>query len=166
MYDLIVVGSGPAGLTAAIYARRAEKSVLVLEKETFGGENLHNGYARPFVRSNIWHSADKKDQKITLQWERPTEISRLNLFFDSNLNRFCRSAERDYTDLFYRMVKDYDVYCRAEDGSTRLLCRVRDNFQRVNELSFDPVVTDRITVDLLETHGQEFFSVYEIRCYR
>jgi len=42
MYDLIVVGSGPAGLTAAIYARRAEKSVLVLEKETFGGEITHS----------------------------------------------------------------------------------------------------------------------------
>ncbi len=38
MYDLIVVGAGPAGLTAAIYARRAEKSVLVLDKGMFGGQ--------------------------------------------------------------------------------------------------------------------------------
>lgn len=38
LYDVIIVGAGPAGLTAAIYARRAEKSVLVLEKETFGGQ--------------------------------------------------------------------------------------------------------------------------------
>lgn len=38
MYDLIVVGGGPAGLTAALYARRAGKSVLVIEKETFGGQ--------------------------------------------------------------------------------------------------------------------------------
>lgn len=38
MYDIIVVGAGPAGLTAAIYARRAEKSVLVIEKDTFGGQ--------------------------------------------------------------------------------------------------------------------------------
>lgn len=37
-YDVIVVGGGPAGLTAAIYARRAEKSVLVLEKNGFGGQ--------------------------------------------------------------------------------------------------------------------------------
>ncbi|MBQ1372068.1 MAG: FAD-dependent oxidoreductase [Oscillospiraceae bacterium] len=37
-YDMIVIGAGPAGLTAAIYARRAGKSVLVLEKETFGGQ--------------------------------------------------------------------------------------------------------------------------------
>lgn len=38
IYDVIIVGAGPAGLTAAIYARRSGKSVLVLEKETFGGQ--------------------------------------------------------------------------------------------------------------------------------
>ena len=38
MYDIVIVGSGPAGLTAAVYALRADKSVLVLEKETFGGQ--------------------------------------------------------------------------------------------------------------------------------
>lgn len=38
MYDIIVVGAGPAGLTAALYARRADKTVLVIEKETFGGQ--------------------------------------------------------------------------------------------------------------------------------
>ena len=38
MYDIIIIGSGPAGLTAAVYALRADKSVLVLEKETFGGQ--------------------------------------------------------------------------------------------------------------------------------
>ena len=38
MYDIIVIGAGPAGLTAALYALRADKSVLVLEKGTFGGQ--------------------------------------------------------------------------------------------------------------------------------
>lgn len=38
MYDIIVVGAGPAGLTAALYALRADKTVLVLEKSTFGGQ--------------------------------------------------------------------------------------------------------------------------------
>lgn len=38
MYDIIVIGGGPAGLVAALYARRAGKSVLVIEKETFGGQ--------------------------------------------------------------------------------------------------------------------------------
>ena len=38
MHDIIIVGAGPAGLTAAIYARRADKSVLVLDKGMFGGQ--------------------------------------------------------------------------------------------------------------------------------
>ncbi|MBR5263381.1 MAG: FAD-dependent oxidoreductase [Clostridia bacterium] len=38
MYDLIVIGGGPAGLTAALYARRANKTVLVIEKGSFGGQ--------------------------------------------------------------------------------------------------------------------------------
>ena len=38
MYDIIIVGAGPAGLTAAIYARRANKKVLVLEANTYGGQ--------------------------------------------------------------------------------------------------------------------------------
>ena len=42
MYDIVIVGSGPAGLTAALYARRAEKSVLVIEKSTFGGQITHS----------------------------------------------------------------------------------------------------------------------------
>ena len=38
MYDLIIVGGGPAGLTAAVYARRAGKKTLIIEKDTFGGQ--------------------------------------------------------------------------------------------------------------------------------
>lgn len=38
MYDIVIIGAGPAGLTAALYALRCSKSVLVLEGETFGGQ--------------------------------------------------------------------------------------------------------------------------------
>ena len=40
-FDIIVVGAGPAGLTAAIYARRASKSVLVLEAKAWGGQIIN-----------------------------------------------------------------------------------------------------------------------------
>ena len=41
MYDIIVIGAGPAGLTASIYARRANKSVLVLEASNYGGQIIN-----------------------------------------------------------------------------------------------------------------------------
>lgn len=41
MTDIIIIGAGPAGLTAAIYARRAAKSVLVLEAMSYGGQIIN-----------------------------------------------------------------------------------------------------------------------------
>lgn len=38
MYDIIIVGAGMAGLTAALYAQRNEKKVLILESDTIGGQ--------------------------------------------------------------------------------------------------------------------------------
>lgn len=38
MYDIIIIGCGPAGMSAAIYALRDRKKVLILEKETIGGK--------------------------------------------------------------------------------------------------------------------------------
>ena len=41
MYDIIIVGAGPAGLTAGIYARRASKKVLILEAISYGGQIIN-----------------------------------------------------------------------------------------------------------------------------
>lgn len=41
LYDVIIIGAGPAGLTAAIYARRAELKTLIVERYTSGGQILN-----------------------------------------------------------------------------------------------------------------------------
>ena len=40
MYDIIIVGCGPAGMTAALYALRAGKKVLLFEAKSYGGQIL------------------------------------------------------------------------------------------------------------------------------
>lgn len=41
MYDIIIIGAGPAGLTSAIYARRNNKKVLILEAKSYGGQIIN-----------------------------------------------------------------------------------------------------------------------------
>lgn len=41
MYDIIIIGAGPAGLTSAIYGRRSSKKVLVLEALSYGGQIIN-----------------------------------------------------------------------------------------------------------------------------
>ncbi len=42
MYDLIIIGGGPAGMTAGLYALRNNKSVFIIEKNGFGGQITHS----------------------------------------------------------------------------------------------------------------------------
>lgn len=44
MHDLIIIGSGPAGLSAAVYGRRAGFSTLVIEKNPMSGGQVLNTY--------------------------------------------------------------------------------------------------------------------------
>ena len=44
MYDVVIIGSGPAGMTAAIYAQRARLQTVVVEKQPMGGGQILNTY--------------------------------------------------------------------------------------------------------------------------
>ncbi len=41
IYDVIIIGAGTAGMTAAIYARRASKTALMIEAKTYGGQIIN-----------------------------------------------------------------------------------------------------------------------------
>ena len=79
MYDIIIIGGGPAGLTAALYSRRANKKVLIIEKETFGGqitfspkvENIPgftelsgNEFAEKLVEQVLYQGADVESAEV------------------------------------------------------------------------------------------------------
>ena len=80
MYDIIIIGAGPAGMTAALYARRAEKSVLLIEKSSFGGQITHsprvenypgflemsgNEFAEKLLDQVTTHGADIEFDEVT-----------------------------------------------------------------------------------------------------
>jgi len=64
-FDIIIVGGGPAGLTAAIYARRAGKSVLLLEKESFGGQIASSPKVENFPGFTAISGAELADKLYT-----------------------------------------------------------------------------------------------------
>ena len=69
VFDVVIVGAGVAGMTAAIYARRAFKSVLVIDEKTHGGQILQTNWIRNWpgeenisgkeLTDKIYHQAHK-----------------------------------------------------------------------------------------------------------
>jgi len=62
MYDIIIVGGGPAGLTAAIYGLRAGKTVLVIEKNAFGGQIAYSPKVENIPGTKVISGVEFADQ--------------------------------------------------------------------------------------------------------
>lgn len=82
VYDVVIIGAGPAGLTASIYARRAEKKVLVLEESNYGGQIINtvdienypaNYHISGFDFANNLYS-QAVDLKAEIKFEKVLEI--------------------------------------------------------------------------------------------
>ena len=86
MYDIIIIGAGPAGLTSAIYAKRANKSVLVLEAKTYGGQIVNtacidNYPALPHISgiefaTNLYNQT--KDLGVDIKFEKVVDFELTN----------------------------------------------------------------------------------------
>ena len=66
LYDVIIIGAGPAGLTAAIYASRANLKTLVLEAEVNGGKLSKTHQIENFVRGGKLRIDHQRDSQIVL----------------------------------------------------------------------------------------------------
>ncbi len=62
MYDIIIVGGGVAGMTAALYARRNGKTALVIEKNGFGGQITHSPKVENFPGTKSISGNELADQ--------------------------------------------------------------------------------------------------------
>ena len=74
MYDIIIIGGGPAGLTAAIYARRAGKTVLVIEKNAFGGQITWSPKVENFPSHVSISGAELGDRLLEQAMEQGAEV--------------------------------------------------------------------------------------------
>ena len=98
MYDIIVVGGGPAGMTAALYGLRNGKSVLVIEKSGFGGQ--------------ITHSPKVENYPGTLSMSG-------NEFADKMLDQIlAQGAEIEFENVVSVESEDGRKVIRTEEGST------------------------------------------------
>ncbi len=85
MYDIIIVGAGPAGMTAGIYAKRANKNVLILEGRTYGGELMDTNKIENYPGEKSISGIDLANKfyeqienlKIDIKFEKVVEIKDL-----------------------------------------------------------------------------------------
>ena len=74
IFDIIIIGGGPAGLTAAVYAKRAGKSVLVIEKATFGGQITWSPKVENFPGTVSASGNEIGDMLLTQAMEQGAEV--------------------------------------------------------------------------------------------
>lgn len=77
MYDIIIVGGGPAGMTAAIYGASARKKVLILEKDSMGGQILKTNKIKNYpgfeeisgfdYSNNLFNQVKKFDVEVNFE---------------------------------------------------------------------------------------------------
>ena len=74
MYDIIIVGGGPAGMTAALYARRNGKTALVIEKNGFGGQITHSPKVENFPGTITISGTELADSMMSQILEQGADI--------------------------------------------------------------------------------------------
>jgi thioredoxin reductase (NADPH) len=94
-YDVIIVGAGPAGMTAAIYAARADMKVLMLDKLSPGGQIINTNEIQNYTGAGYINGAElaikmfEHTQKMNIEFDYKTVIE----IIDNGENKLVRCAE-------------------------------------------------------------------------
>lgn len=98
MYDIVIIGAGAAGLTAAIYARRANKSVLVLEKSAYGGQIINTHKIENFPAAPHISGVDFANQIYNQALELGAEVEFAEVTEVTQKDNFTiKTPEKSYT---------------------------------------------------------------------
>ena len=123
IYDTIVIGGGPAGMTAALYLLRAGKSVLILEREAFGGQIAESPRLENFPSVKSISGLDFSNELFE-------QIDALGVDFD-----VCDIQGIEKTDDGFKVITDYE----PKEGKTVIIatgCKHRKlGLEREEELT-------------------------------
>jgi hypothetical protein len=153
---------------------RAAKISASSSDEATKPENVINGLTRntPKQLDNCWAAKlGKEPAWLELSWSKPQTLSRLQITFDSGFERELTLTSQDgFNKRMIRSaqpetIKNYRVLQRGADGDWKELVAVKENHQRVNRHSFEPIKADAIRIEVSETNGAELARVFEVRCY-
>lgn len=97
MYDIIIIGCGPAGMTAGIYGARANKKVLILEKETIGGQMASS----PLIENYPGYLSISGSELADIMYEQA-----INLGVDIELDEAKKIEVSDHV----KIICDNDIY--------------------------------------------------------
>ena len=98
MYDIVIIGGGPAGLTAALYAARAGKSVMILEANAFGGQIANAPRVENFPSVNEIVGAELANKMFEQTTAHGVEFDMGNATVTKTDNGFTVTTEYDSYD--------------------------------------------------------------------
>lgn len=101
MYDICVIGGGPAGLTAALYSLRAGHTVLLMEEKTYGGQ-----MAETSTIENMPGTPDAQGWELAMRFGQQVEAFNVSTAFE-------KAAKLERHQDYFRICTDSDVCYEA-----------------------------------------------------
>ena len=101
MYDICIIGGGPAGLTAALYSLRAGHSVLLMEEKTYGGQ-----MAETSTIENMPGSPDAQGWELAMRFGQQVEAFSVSTAFE-------KATKLEHHQDHFRICTDSDICYEA-----------------------------------------------------
>ena len=142
------------------------------ETNTGKAEAIIDGWNRSVDEKKTyqWQAPMNGPQWIQLEWQKPQEIKEIQITFDSGLNRklFLTGQDSEYSQQIRgpqpETVSDYSIEVKI-NGTFEEIVRVKDNFNRLNRHTIEPVITNSIRIRIHRTNGDKLARIFEVRCY-